>query len=987
MHAMDESLVERKRKKKKKKRDDIIRQNSFTNDADFRLVNVINKDGGDVTEIKKHKKKRKNLEYNRNEAFVTQNGIDAEVIKHKRKKSHSGELNKLNNITVGDGLRDGSVSKKHRLSNTPHHFDVDQNYSKRNDFDSNADKDSIIEIKDERVGVKKKKKKHHKNLDTMPPPTDKHKHKDGLLPNTSLEKETLPAQNCNGVKKKKKKRHKDETNVITEKQHKEIRSSLLNESCDNNEVGTKKPKKKRHKDTIEPVVQSSALVEYSAIESNVNDFLTNTNGKTKKKREKKRNKDITITSVLPDESQDIITIDKQRKNGGSRKKEISPLHDEHHKKTSKKMHHKNTELGHHNYLSSKDEIVSIQHYNINDQHHKKKRKKEHHKIVTDESELRHHKYLSSQNSCDSEMLSTQHNISDHKKKRKKHKDTATGESESGHHKHVTRNDSDGNEILSTGHDQHHKKRKREHHKDTAAGESESGHHKYFSRNDSDGNEILSTGHYNINDQHHKKKRKKEHHKDTAPGESESRHHKYFSPNDSCGSDISSTQHFNVNSEIEKKKTKRKREEATIDRVKSERIDEIENQINLTQFVLNETPQHIISERPVELRKDGVDKKRHHIKKEMQDSHTAQHALPQLDANLIGSTPVDCLDRAEKEKTGREQSNTTDTNLSHFVLNETPQHIVSERPAELVKDGVAQPQLAFDVIRIGSTEGSTPVNCVDHTEKEKTKDDHNNNEREERQKHSDEDQIPCENTSTVESCNSEQVSTKSNISKPGQRKHNETPSDTLKRVDFVKNFLDKPSVRTKLTEDNKQLLENLHVTIPFDIPLSHLIETRMSSHPTKKQQKQFKELGLTMNTTHYNQVEDNIIKNNWENFCKMHNLPNDPKPFMSFEACSDTKMNGSILSKPERIKFVQFLGQKLEHRYLYGIYRRFKKLYEVVKKGRFTKTEDDLIWDYIQQSDDTNQFSKLAYVLNRDRHRILMRYRLLKAQREPGRDKK
>ncbi|KAK4877404.1 hypothetical protein RN001_009910 [Aquatica leii] len=181
---------------------------------------------------------------------------------------------------------------------------------------------------------------------------------------------------------------------------------------------------------------------------------------------------------------------------------------------------------------------------------------------------------------------------------------------------------------------------------------------------------------------------------------------------------------------------------------------------------------------------------------------------------------------------------------------------------------------------------------------------------------------------------------------------------------------------RLTDDHREMLKDLIVEIPWDIHESHLIETRMSAHPLKSQQEKFKLLGFQMKTDHYLPAEDTIILDNWNRFCELHNIPNDPRPFLAFESFRNSKIKGSVLPKEQRINFVRFLGHGLPHRCLFSIYRRFKKLFDVKKKGKFSPEEDSIILSYVQNVRENNKFAQLAFILGRDRHAVLLRHKLL-----------
>lgn len=64
----------------------------------------------------------------------------------------------------------------------------------------------------------------------------------------------------------------------------------------------------------------------------------------------------------------------------------------------------------------------------------------------------------------------------------------------------------------------------------------------------------------------------------------------------------------------------------------------------------------------------------------------------------------------------------------------------------------------------------------------------------------------------------------------------------------------------------QQLANLKINISWDIPISHTIETRISSCPTKEQKKLFKDLNIKIIDGPFTMVEDKIIKKNFKEFC-------------------------------------------------------------------------------------------------------------------------
>ncbi|GJQ68687.1 hypothetical protein Trydic_g17227 [Trypoxylus dichotomus] len=175
----------------------------------------------------------------------------------------------------------------------------------------------------------------------------------------------------------------------------------------------------------------------------------------------------------------------------------------------------------------------------------------------------------------------------------------------------------------------------------------------------------------------------------------------------------------------------------------------------------------------------------------------------------------------------------------------------------------------------------------------------------------------------------------------------------------------------LLEENEKLRQ-LTVNITWDVPLSHTIETRISSCATKQQEEQFRSLGIKFKNGYFTKKEDEQIKKNFKQFCMEHGLKYDAKPFLRFLYGQEP-----ILKKVERLKFARYLGRGLPYRRLFGIYSRFKILYSALNKGRFTPEEDAVILKYMELLKfSNNQFAELSKILNRPRPSIEKRYRLL-----------
>ncbi|GJQ68690.1 hypothetical protein Trydic_g17229 [Trypoxylus dichotomus] len=173
------------------------------------------------------------------------------------------------------------------------------------------------------------------------------------------------------------------------------------------------------------------------------------------------------------------------------------------------------------------------------------------------------------------------------------------------------------------------------------------------------------------------------------------------------------------------------------------------------------------------------------------------------------------------------------------------------------------------------------------------------------------------------------------------------------------------------EANEQL-RDLKINISWDVPISHRIETRISSCPNKEQLQVFKDLNIKWKIGPFTVVEDETIKANFTKFCMEHGLEHDPTPFLHLRYGQV-----SVLSCKERIKFGRYLGRGLENRKLYCIYSRFKILYSTFKKGRFTPEEDAVIMRFVKIVDDNQKrFSALSKVLNRPRSLIEKRFRII-----------
>lgn len=72
----------------------------------------------------------------------------------------------------------------------------------------------------------------------------------------------------------------------------------------------------------------------------------------------------------------------------------------------------------------------------------------------------------------------------------------------------------------------------------------------------------------------------------------------------------------------------------------------------------------------------------------------------------------------------------------------------------------------------------------------------------------------------------------------------------------------------------QILENLKVNIFFDVPMLHIIESKLLKKPNCIVFQQIAELNLKLNLDEFTIQEDEILKKNWEKFCRVKTSTND-----------------------------------------------------------------------------------------------------------------
>lgn len=215
-----------------------------------------------------------------------------------------------------------------------------------------------------------------------------------------------------------------------------------------------------------------------------------------------------------------------------------------------------------------------------------------------------------------------------------------------------------------------------------------------------------------------------------------------------------------------------------------------------------------------------------------------------------------------------------------------------------------------------------------------------------------------------------------------KKHNSKRNTTKKRDKKKENkdILEELEVvegKEEISDIDREKLKNMSINLIHKVPPQHEIENCAASHvPTYSQTKLFKTYG-PLRKGAFSQQEDEIIKKNWELFCKLHDWNEENvNPFLSF------KSNGifHIPNVEERQNFLKFLANGLPWRTLHGVYGRFKNLYRNHICRRYSLEEDKTILSYMQdvnKNKNNRKFSELAKILKRTRHSIWMHYQYLK----------
>ncbi|XP_036138407.1 uncharacterized protein LOC105828623 isoform X2 [Monomorium pharaonis] len=178
------------------------------------------------------------------------------------------------------------------------------------------------------------------------------------------------------------------------------------------------------------------------------------------------------------------------------------------------------------------------------------------------------------------------------------------------------------------------------------------------------------------------------------------------------------------------------------------------------------------------------------------------------------------------------------------------------------------------------------------------------------------------------------------------------------------------------------LYNLRVQLRHTVPPQHKIEKCAGSHmPTRAEISEFEKI-IPIKRGLYSLEEDKIIAKNWKTFCKLHDWDvKMTRPFLQLR--DELKRDYRIRKKIERRKFVQFLADGLPDRTLYSVYHRFRNLYENNVQRRYKPEEDIMILNHLENNPSLNEKRKyvdLAKALQRTRHSIWRRYRILKKKK-------
>ncbi|XP_008210920.1 uncharacterized protein DDB_G0283697 isoform X2 [Nasonia vitripennis] len=193
-----------------------------------------------------------------------------------------------------------------------------------------------------------------------------------------------------------------------------------------------------------------------------------------------------------------------------------------------------------------------------------------------------------------------------------------------------------------------------------------------------------------------------------------------------------------------------------------------------------------------------------------------------------------------------------------------------------------------------------------------------------------------------------------------------------------------------TNQELKKLKSIHIKLQHDAPPQHNIEKSSGTRILSKEEKQEFEKYTKLKKGAFSKYEDQILKRNWRNFCKLYDWDiNNPKPFLHMKYKNKEFF---LCRRQDRMKFVQFLANGLLDRSLYSVYQRFRVIFEPHKVMRYKPEEDRVILDFMYKNqikeNETfvtsrdRRFADLALILKRTRASVWRRYQVLqKKQRK------
>ncbi|XP_076381920.1 uncharacterized protein LOC117222911 [Megalopta genalis] len=194
---------------------------------------------------------------------------------------------------------------------------------------------------------------------------------------------------------------------------------------------------------------------------------------------------------------------------------------------------------------------------------------------------------------------------------------------------------------------------------------------------------------------------------------------------------------------------------------------------------------------------------------------------------------------------------------------------------------------------------------------------------------------------------------------------------------------------ELSGDNIKRLYNFKVQLIHDVLPQHKIHPMAGVKSLTAAEKNLFLQYESLRQGPFLVQEDEIIKNNWETFCQVHNW--NPKVVTPF-ICVKNGNKCWIRSYEERLKFIQYLANGLPRRLISSVYLRFRSLFKKRKKplGRFIPEEDEIILAYMRKHGrrrkNRNHFFKLSQILGRHRSSIYKRYKVLRNMQSKLNDK-